>query len=710
VQFAVARSLQAELADAYALLDVIFAHAPVGLALFDDELRYVRVNDRMAAMSGLPAARHLGRPVRDVLPGLPPDVEDDLRRVLDTGEPLVEVDVAGETPARPGSRREWLSSYWPVRPAGGDRISGIGAVVFDVTERRVARRAIRAQADRHEALLLALSEAGQGMVVAEEDGRCVYANAAFEQMTGYTFPELAAMETLFGIVVPEQREEAIRRFGLRMERGWADTGYTVGLRRRDGDAIDLEVAGVPLESGEGRQLVVLARDVTARRRAEAERERILARARLMAEASELFDESPEEGRMLQSVARLCVRDLAESCVVLLGDSPGAVRRVAAAARDPERERVLHELHLRYRFDDDPEHPVVEVLRTGRARVIERLDDAWLKGVAVDERHLGLLRELRVGGAVLVPMRARGAVCGVLALGFASLEYEDRDFLLAVLQDLGRRAALALHSARLHEERSAIARTLQRALLPAALPDIPGIDVAARYRAAGEGDEVGGDFYDCFDLGGGEWAVVIGDVCGRGAEAAAVTALARNAIRAAALRDRRPVSVLRELNEAVLRHGADHRFCTALYLTLSPREDGGADVRLAVGGHPLPLLVHGDGGVGTAGRSGTLLGVLPDPELHEVALPLDAGDALVLFTDGVVESGRAGDPPGSARLSAFLGGCAGQGARRMAAGLERRALEVQHGELRDDLAVVVVRAAPLAPAPFAPMVRGVATRT
>ena len=278
------RSLQAELEEAYALLDVIFARAPVGLALFDADLRYARVNDRMAAINGLAAAAHLGRTVREVLPNVAPDVEDDLRRVLRTGEPLIEVERSGETPARPGHQREWLSSYWPVSPRGGE-ITGIGAVVFEVTDRRKARRALRSQADRYEALLQALSEAGQGMVVVEEDGRCVYANAAFEQICGYTFPELTALDSLFELAVPGDRAEAARRAVLRIERGWVDTTYTLALRRRDGTVVELEVAGVPLESEIGRQLVVLVRDVTERRRIEAERERLLTRAALMAEAS-----------------------------------------------------------------------------------------------------------------------------------------------------------------------------------------------------------------------------------------------------------------------------------------------------------------------------------------------------------------------------------------------------------------------------------------
>jgi serine phosphatase RsbU (regulator of sigma subunit) len=298
----------------------------------------------------------------------------------------------------------------------------------------------------------------------------------------------------------------------------------------------------------------------------------------------------------------------------------------------------------------------------------------------------------------------------MALGFGSLADEDVDFVLAMLEDLGRRAALALHTARLYEERDSIARTLQRSLLPPALPAIAGVDVAARYLAAGHGNEVGGDFYDCFATGPGEWAVVIGDVCGKGAEAAAVTALARYTIRTSVLHDPRPAAVLRELNEAILSQHADFRFCTAVHVALTPDDSGGADACIAVGGHPLPLLVRADGRVEPAGRPGTLLGVLADPEVHEASVHLDPGDALVLYTDGVIEASPLDDALGPDRLTDVLRGCAGLEAAAIAACVEQRTLEVQHGRLRDDVAVVVLRATAAGSLPFAPAEGGVATRS
>ena len=197
--------------------------------------------------------------------------------------------------------------------------------------------------------------------------------------------------------------------------------------------------------------------------------------------------------------------------------------------------------------------------------------------------------------MLVPLRARGRTLGVMALGFPTVVGADH---LALFEDLARRATLAIDNARLYEERANVARTLQRSLLPPVLPDVPGIDLAARYLAAGEGNDVGGDFYDCFRTGDGEWAVVIGDVCGKGAEAAAVTALARYTARASAtLHSENPSVVLQDLNEAIRRESPQSRFCTVLYISLSLHGDRVTGT-VASGGHPLPLILRSDGRVET----------------------------------------------------------------------------------------------------------------
>jgi PAS domain S-box-containing protein len=574
------------------------------------------------------------------------------------------------------------------------------------SQEHAALRALRAQADRYETLMLALAEVGEGMVVIEH-GRCIYANSAFEEISGYPFPELTAMESIFDLIVDEERAEALKRARIRAAEGVVDPTYQLTMRRRDGELARLEVAGVPLEVDDARQLVVVVRDVSGRVRAETARERALQRSALLAEASELFDQSLDEERTLRSVARLTVRDLADTCIILLGPTPGMARRVAAVARKPDNERRMEELQERYPVELRPDsHPIHRALLTGRPIVRDDGPGRFADAVAEDAGHRSLLGEVGINASIIVPLRARGRVHGVLAAGFERLPEDERDELLALFEDLARRAALALDNATLYAERSAVARTLQRSLLPPALPELPGMELAARYLPAGTGAEVGGDFYDCFATGGGDWAVVIGDVCGKGAEAAAITALARYTIRAAVLHSRRPGSVLAELNEVLVREGLDYRFCTVLYASLTLR-DGGVAAVVATGGHPLPLVLRAGGTVETAGRPGSLLGVLEAPEISEEEVMLDPGDALVLFTDGVVD---AGPEDGGPRFARFLGGLGGRDAESIATAVEAHVRETGTGALRDDVAVVVVRVAEDAAAPFALQEEGVAART
>ncbi len=644
----------AELGEAVGLLDIVFAHAPVGIALLDRDLRLLRVNDRLAEIAG---AR--GDTLEELLPDLPATVREDAARVVRTGTSLSEVEISG-------AERDWIASYWPVR-RNGETI-GVGLVLADVTERRASRVALREQTDRYEALLHALSDAGEGLVVLELDGRCVFANAAFEQLSGYTFPELAAMDSMLDLVGEYEQDEVRTRVLARIEEGVVQPGQPLTLRRRDGDWVDLEIGGTSLDVEGRRQLVVVMRDVTARRQAAAERERLLARAALLAEASELFDRSLDEELTLRRVAQLCVRDMAATCVIVLGDAPERVRGVAAAAHEDEREDALMAALLR----DPLREPIGEVMRGAPGLV------------AATPPGLGTAR------SVIVPLRARGRALGVLAAGFDDLSGSSDEDALALFEDLARRAALAIDNARLYAERDQVARTLQRSLLPGALPEIPGVELAGRYVAAGEGNEVGGDFYDCFATGSGDWALVIGDVCGKGAEAASLTALARYTLRAAAQHTRRPQAVLLELNDALLRAQLGYRFCTVLYASLTPR-DGSISVCLATGGHPLPMVLRAGGTVETVGAPGSLVGILDEPDITEQSVDLEPGDTLVLVTDGVTEATAADRATGPGRLAALLAGCAGAGAGAIADAVERDAIESQGGSARDDVAVLVARA-------------------
>ena len=217
-------------------------------------------------------------------------------------------------------------------------------------------------------------------------------------------------------------------------------------------------------------------------------------------------------------------------------------------------------------------------------------------------------------AMMVPMRVRDRVFGVIS--FVSAEsgrrFSDADLRLA--EDLALRAGTAVENARLYRARTTIARTLQASLLPPVLPEVPGVEAGALYRPAGEEHEVGGDFYDLFATTEDHWFAVIGDVCGKGAEAAAVTALARYTIRAAAAQRSSPAAILRWVNQAMLREGSS-RFCTIAVAHLD-RSRATTRLTVSVGGHPAPLVLRADGSVEEAGAGGTLIGLVEDPKLRE----------------------------------------------------------------------------------------------
>jgi phosphoserine phosphatase RsbU/P len=242
----------------------------------------------------------------------------------------------------------------------------------------------------------------------------------------------------------------------------------------------------------------------------------------------------------------------------------------------------------------------------------------------------------------------------------------------------------------------IARVLQRALLPPSLPTIPGAEIEAKYVAAGEGVEVGGDFYDVFAIESDGWALVIGDVAGKGPEAASLTSLARHTIRAAAMRVKRPGLVLTTLNEEILRQTEGERIFTAVYGELEPHlgGEGVMILRIACAGHPSPLVLRSGGEVERLPETGTILGALDSPKFSQRELVLEREDAVVFYTDGVTEArSEEGSFFGDEGLAEIARSCRGLSAREVAKRIEAAALDFQNGVARDDIAVLVLRVSP-----------------
>ncbi|MEA2440294.1 MAG: hypothetical protein QOH76_1718, partial [Thermoleophilaceae bacterium] len=406
------------------------------------------------------------------------------------------------------------------------------------------------------------------------------------------------------------------------------------------------VSCTPVRAGDGTTLGVssVVLDVTERHSL-LERERAgRRRATFLARASELLESSLDYETTLRNVAEIVVPEIVDWCAIHVLDDAGEIKLVAATHADPEKERLAWELDRRYPIDADSPNGVPAVMRSGSTDVTTGVTEEMLVAAAVDDEHLEILRGLGIREGIVAPLRARGRILGAVSFVAAesgrSFTREDVD----LVEELARRAGLSVDNARLYTERSAIAHTLQAELLPSVLPAIPGVHVAVRYRAAGELNEVGGDFYDVFERRSGGWAFEIGDVSGKGAEAAAVTALARHTLRTASLQPATPRELLETLNEALLVQRAGSEFCTVCLACLTLGESSGR-LTVALGGHPPALVLRADGRVDALGESGTLLGVFADPRLHEIEAELLPGDTVLLYTDGVTEAGAAGEEIG-----------------------------------------------------------------
>jgi PAS domain S-box-containing protein len=422
----------------------------------------------------------------------------------------------------------------------------------------------------------------------------------------------------------------------------------------------------------------------------------------LVEASDLLAGTLDRDQTLALMAQMTIPTLATWC---------AVYTIADQAAEPYLSYVLHEDEER--IDGLKallsKIPPPEPIPTPGARVWPApAEAAHQAALRVSVRYLGLGEPATVssgigttlataaavgGETVVLPLVARNRVIGMLTLGQPT-DQHFRQEILELAEDLSRRAALALDNARLYSERVAISQSLQRSLLPPELPEIEGVEVEVIYRAAGEGNEVGGDFYDLFPIRDGAYGFAIGDVCGTGPEAAAVTGLARHALRLLAREGFGGPAVLKRLNSAILDEGARSRFLTLLYGELWPQEDGSAVLKVVCAGHPLPLRLRQDGTVEPAAEPQPLLGVMEDLELYEQTVTLDPGDVLLCVTDGVTERREGTRMLGDDGLTEVLTTCTGLTAGAVAARIMRAVERFASASPSDDMAILAMRVAGL----------------
>jgi serine phosphatase RsbU (regulator of sigma subunit)/anti-sigma regulatory factor (Ser/Thr protein kinase) len=399
------------------------------------------------------------------------------------------------------------------------------------------------------------------------------------------------------------------------------------------------------------------------------------RLSFVAEASDLLAGTLDEDQTIALAAQLVVPRLAAWCAVLLPDENGELRLAYAWHADESRADALTSL-LNY-------SPPPQVHPGDGAQ-------PWSLAGSRPELRTAMTAELVSDPAWCFPLRARDRSPGVFVIGRPRGGAMTRDA-LDLAEDLTRRAALALDNARLYSEQLQATHALQRSLLPPELPDIPGIDLAAAYQAAGEGNEVGGDFYDVFEVAVGRWRFTIGDVCGKGPEAATVTGLTRHALRILAREGLDVPAVLERLNALIAGEASRTPFVTLIHGELIPAPGGAAIVSLACAGHPPPLILRSDGGVQTGAEPQPLLGVLDAVTFHTETIRMSPGDVLLCVTDGVTErraSGRLLDDDDG--LSQLLGECSGLNAGAIVARIQRAVHEFGSGPPVDDLALIVFR--------------------
>lgn len=430
-----------------------------------------------------------------------------------------------------------------------------------------------------------------------------------------------------------------------------------------------------LRLGEGADRI--AAIVESARLAEAGRARRGALS-FLAEAGELLAGSLDPERTLALAAQLVVPALARWC---------AVHRLDEAGRAS--------LALVWHADEDLHDPLEKAILESGAPDPDATAEEWPSLAAAPDGEL-----LRPGELLIVPLSARGRQLGTLTLATpAELRFPHDTAELA--WDLGRRVAVTYDSALAYASRRETAHALQSSLLPPRVPDVAGADIAVVYHPAGNTEApahlsqdalVGGDFYDVFEIRPGCWGLAIGDVCGTGPQAAAVTGLARHALRLLAREGLRPPAVLSRLNRAILDEGERSRFLTLLYAEAEPLADGSLALAIVCAGHPPPLVLRADGAVVPGAQSQPLLGVLEgDPGFHLDSLTLKPGETMLAFTDGASERRRGDEMLDSEGLAAVLADCRSMSAAGVAARIQRAVEEFGDAPLSDDMAILVLRA-------------------
>jgi serine phosphatase RsbU (regulator of sigma subunit) len=531
----------------------------------------------------------------------------------------------------------------------------------------------------------------EAVTVTEADGKLVFANAAaLDRMEVKTVEEAraagpAGLLARYDITDDSGRPVDPQEFpgrALLQERP-AEPKLLRLVNKATGRVFWTLVKASEFEDDEGRRLAVnVLEDVTVTKEREL-------REHFLSHTSEVLASSLDYEETLTRVAELAVPDLADWCSVEMLDRT-TIRQLAVAHVDPKMVAFARELRQRFPPSLDDPTGVGAVLRTGKREFYPSLPEELLVASMRDEEQLRMIRELEMHSVMIVPMRSRGSdVLGAITFVAAGAPRRFFEADLAFVEGFATRAGSAIENAQLYRERTQTAETLRRSLIPARVPAAAGWRTATLYRAAAPEREIGGDFFDLFVTEGG-FTVVIGDVTGKGVEAAALTAMARHSLRASALLGLSPGASLALLNRLLLEQ-QEFSLATAVIARLIVADDG-VVMTLASAGHPLPLRRRAAEDPIEAGTSGILLGFEPAGTWPERTHRIHAGDTLLFYTDGVTDApGRIGRF-GEARLRSVLREAGGEPEELLHA-IDLALGDFQHGQPLDDIAMLAVQLVP-----------------
>lgn len=563
--------------------------------------------------------------------------------------------------------------------------------VQDISEREQTEKAVE---ELRQALLGAerrfdavVGSFSDPVTIRDHDDRIIYANQAALRHLGFesldALRATSAVEIMADYEVTDEDGGAVvmeQIPSVRLLRGEEAKPLVIRtVDRRTGQERWNLLKAAPLQDAAGNveATIQVIEDVTEQKRAER-------RARFLAQASEILASSLDYEQTLRNVAQLAVPGIVDWCAIDLVDA-GRRTPVGLAHADPTRIKVAEELREFEPAQLDPERGLGLAVVSGQTLVYPEITDEMLVASATSDRHLELLRRIEFQAVAIVPMSIGTRTLGALTLVNADSGRALERFDIELVEQLAAQAAVAVENARIYSERARIAHTLQQSLLPDVLPEIPGFELASLYAPAFESTEVGGDFYDAWQVGD-TWMLAIGDVTGKGTEAAALTALVRHTLRAMSEFLSSPAELLARLDATLKRR--PRSICTALCLSISDR-----GIALAAGGQPLPIRI-GDTGACAVGEPGPLLGALDGAVWDEQAIELQPGETLVMYTDGVTDvQGEGRERYGPQRLLETLAGCAQQPPEAVIEELRLSLRAFQVGANADDTAILALRRVP-----------------